>query len=117
MKRAYAATSLMLFLSSPCWAQSDRPRSNYNLPDAHRPFALPAPDRPVSLPILNYQEPNGSTIRARGIIVRHDVAPNISLGFGLMSLKPRRSTLSPDPTIEPSARGSRKAAARLTIAF
>ena len=60
---------------------------------------------------------DGSKARIRGIVLRQELGTNVTLGFGLMGMKPRRSSLSPDPELHPGSRGSRKAAVRLTVKF
>jgi hypothetical protein len=53
----------------------------------------------------------------RGLMVGTKVGPAATIGVGLMTTKPRKSALSPDPVIAGRARGSRKAAVRLIVKF
>jgi hypothetical protein len=81
------------------------------------PEGKPADRSQITLPIADYIERDGSTARGRGIIVQHDFSDGMQLGFGLLSMTPKKSSLSPDPQLERSSRGSRKAAVRLTVKF
>lgn len=103
----------------PAWDQPENPASKYSLAPwragGEPTQGLKSPS--IRLPIIEQPEVDGSRTRLRGVIVSTDVSPNVTIGLGLLSMKPRRSTMSADPALDSGSRSSRKAALRLTMKF
>jgi hypothetical protein len=88
------------FLHPWQWAtQSPVERSNFALPPAEQ-YSI-----------------EGTRALQRGLMVGTKVGPAATIGLGVMSTKPRKSALSPDPVTDGRARGSRRAAVRLIMKF
>ena len=118
--RVIAATLLIAFVAMPGSAE---PLDGIHSPRSFETRQLSEPLRPRAKdPIITIRSSelvarDGSKGRERGILIRQEIAPDATIGLGLIKLKPQKSSLSPDPTIDSSARGWRKAAVRLTIKF
>jgi len=103
----------------PIWDNPENSPSKYSI-DPWRVGAEPRQrlrNPAIRLPITELPEANGSRTRLRGVIVSTDVATNVTLDVGFVSMKPRRSSLSADPALDSGSRSSRKAALRLTVKF
>jgi len=119
MQRSAAIALLLAFVATPGWAQSfDVTRATTSF-GVERLSALPR----LSLngPIIEVRviayKPRRSRARQRGIVVGQDITSTLSVGLGLLEMKPRKSTLSPDPQLDGSSRRSRKAAILLSLKF
>ena len=120
MVRSRAVALLVLVLPTAGWAQPADPGLSATPFDVARLSAEPRAAREdpvIALRVIERTEPSGSKTRQRGILLGEDIGPNVSVGLGLFSIKPRKSSLAPDPQIEPSARASKKASVRLTVRF
>lgn len=106
--------------ASPSEAQSINPNSpEYSL-DVWRVTAQPRrmrTDPIIAVPLAEQIKVDGSRTQLRGILLAKDIAPNVTIGLGLLDMKPRKSRLSPNPGLDGSSRGSRKAAVRLSVKF
>jgi hypothetical protein len=78
---------------------------------------LPVKKPIITLPLGDYTRPDGTRTSLRGVIVAKEVAPDVTIGIGLLGMKPKRSTFAADPALDGGSRGSRKAAVRLTMKF
>jgi hypothetical protein len=81
---------------------------------AEQPFHA---ERGIRLPVIHYSERDGSLARSNGIIAGVDVAPGATLGLGLFSMRRSKSSLSPDPRLDRSTRGGKKAAVGISMRF
>lgn len=84
---------------------------------APRPITEPRLDLgkgKFSLPIVDYQAPDGTWKRGKGIIVGRDVAPNATVGLGFFKMKPKTED---GATNAPFATKSRKVAVGISIGF
>jgi hypothetical protein len=81
---------------------------------AEQPFHA---ERGIRLPVIDYAERDGSPARSNGIIAGIDVAPGSTLGLGLFSTRRSKSSLSPDPRLDRSTRGGKKAAVGISVRF
>jgi hypothetical protein len=66
-----------------------------------------------SLPVIDYQAPDGSRKQSRGIIIGRDIAPNATVGVGLFRMRLK----SQEGAQVPPAGKSRKVALGVTIRF
>jgi hypothetical protein len=120
MVRSRAVALVLLLVPAAGWAQAADPGLSATSFDVSRLTAVPLParkDPAVALRMIEKVEPSGSKTRHSGILIGEDVGPNMTLGLGLFSIKPRKSGLAPDPQLDSSARPSKKASVRLTIRF
>ena len=120
MKRSCAIALLLAFVATPGWAQSIDASLSTTSFGVERLLALPRQslNAPIiAVRLIEYAEPRGSIARQRGIFVGQDVTSSVSVGLGLLEMKPRKSALSPDPQLDGGSRRSRKAAIRLTLKF
>ena len=123
MKRSPGILLVMLLplaAASPSEAQSLNPSPLEHSFDVWRVTAQPTRTRTdpvIALPLTEQIKADGSTTRLRGILLAKEVTSNVTIGLGLLDMKPRRSRLSPNPGLDGSSRGSRKAAVRLSVKF
>lgn len=66
-----------------------------------------------TLPVIDYQAPDGSLRRGKGIIIGREVAPNATVGVGFFKIKPRY----PDSSAAPFAGKSQKVAVGFSLRF
>lgn len=66
-----------------------------------------------SMPIVEYQAPDGTWKRGQGIIVGRDISPRTTVGLGLFRMKPKYD----DGPTTPFAGKSKKVAVGLTMRF
>ncbi|QNM83287.1 hypothetical protein H8M03_02780 [Sphingomonas sabuli] len=69
--------------------------------------------RKFAVPVADYQAPDGTWKRGRGIIIGRNVAPNTTLGLGVFRMKPKTE----DGPNTPFAGKSKKVAVGLTMNF
>lgn len=108
---------VLVLLPSPCIAQSAIPAP---LPDVWHVSAATREGRRdpiIAVPMVEQIRTDGSRARLRGVLIAKEVASNVTIGLGLLDMKPRKSALSPNPGLDGSSRGSRKAAVRLSVNF
>jgi hypothetical protein len=120
MRRSAASALFLAFVATPSWAQSFDATLSTTSFGVERLSALPrlSLNSPIiAVRVIEYTEPRGSRARQRGIIVGQDITSILSVGLGFLEMKPRRSTLSPDPQLDGSSRRSRKAAILFTLKF
>lgn len=120
MQRSAAIALLLAFVATPGWAQSfDVTRATTSF-GVERLSALPrlSLNGPIiAVRVIAYTEPRRFPARQRGIVVGQDITSSLSVGLGLLEMKPRKSTFSPDRQLDGSSRRSRKAAILLTLKF
>ena len=120
MVRAIAAALVMAFIATQSSAEprdAIHPMRSFETRPLSEPLLPRSADPIVTIRLSEPVARDGSKGRERGILIGQEIAPKATIGLGLVKLKPQKSSLSPDPTVDGSARGSRKAAIRLTIKF
>lgn len=118
--RSTAAALLMAFVATQSLAEPldpVHPTRAFDTRPLSEPLELRAKDPIIAVRLTERIARDGPNRRERGILIGQDIAPNATLGLGLLKLKSQKSSLSPDPTVDGSVRGSRKAAVRLMIKF
>jgi hypothetical protein len=69
----------------------------------------------LSLPLIDYQAPDGTRKRGKGIIIGRDIAPNASVGIGVFKMKPKYE--DPAGSNLPSAGKSTKVSLGFSLRF
>lgn len=82
----------------------------------------PAEKRARAKPSLRVQRTDeftfaGARERQSSIVAGMDVSPNLRVGIGLFDKKKRKSSLAPDPQLDPSRRGGKRASIGFTLRF
>ena len=119
-KRSAGMILLLLFLATPNMSQSPDVSVIPTPYDLGRLSAWPqlTHKEPIIVPQLMEQfEPDGARVRQRGIIVGKDIAPNVTIGFGIADRKPRRSGFYPNLQPDDGPRRSGKASMLLRLKF
>ena len=99
-------------------AAQPAPVASYDLSTSTMTAVEPfKPERGIRLPIVDYTASDGSRARSTGIIAGVDIAPGTTLGVGFISTRRAKSSLSPDPQLERSARGGKKVAIGVRVKF
>jgi len=111
---------LLLFVATPSMSQSLDVSVIPTPYDLGRLSAQPqlTHKEPIIVPqLMEHFEPDGAKVRQRGIIVGKDIAPNVTIGFGIADRKPRRSSFYPNLQPDDSSRRSGKASMLLRLKF
>ena len=120
MTRSSTIMLLSLFLATPSMSKSLGVTVIPTSFDVGRLSALPQkpPEEPIiAPPLVERTETDGSRMRRRGIIVGKDIAPNMTVGFGFVDRKPRKSSYSPGHQVDGSSRRSRNASMLFILKF
>ena len=119
MKRSPAIALLLLCLATPGMSQpldvSVIPTS-FDVGQLSTRPQLPQKEPIIAPPLVEVTEAYRKS-RQRGIIVGKDIAANMTVGFGFVDRKPRRSSFSPNHQDDSGARRSRKASMLLILKF
>jgi hypothetical protein len=110
---------LLLFLAGPGISQALDVSVIPTPYDLGRPSAQPqlTHKKPFIVPqLVEHFEPGGARVRQRGIIVGKDIAPNVTVGFGVVD-RTRRSRFYPHLQPDDSSRRSAKASMLLRFKF
>jgi len=120
MKPSPEIMLLLLFLATPSMSQSLDVSVIPTPYDLGRLSTQPqlTHKEPIIVPqLMERFEPDGARVRQRGIIVGKDINPNVTVGFGFVDRKPRRSSFYPSHQLDDSSRRSGKASMRLILKF
>ena len=111
---------LLLFLATPSMSQSLDVSVIPTPFDLGQLSAQPllTHKEPIIIPqLVVHFEPDGVRVRQRGIIVGKDIAPNVTIGVGIVDRKPRKSGFYPNLQPDDSTRRSSKASMLLKLRF
>lgn len=120
MKRSLGIILLSLFLATPSMSQSldvSVIPTPYDLGQLSVQPQLTLKEPIIAPQLVERFEPDGARVRQRGIIVGKDIATNVTVGFGFVDRKTRKSSLSPNHQPDGRSRRSGKASVLVILKF